>query len=193
MNSEASSKQVFRVTIFNQTLSIASSTSEAEFRHIADQVDMLMSMIASKSGTSDGTRVGVLASMHLADRLHQAERKLENAQDALEKAQAETNAVNAQLVAARVSVQSNDRTLELAKAQVAKSESMRLMVEDELRQVKNLLSSAQAESQARRTRISKDAGRLHTLLDEALGSESKSAESDQQNRSSESEAPGLFG
>jgi cell division protein ZapA len=73
-----SRKQTYKVKIFNQIYSISSSASESEFEQIADQVDYLMRTIASRSGSLDGTRVGVLAAMHLADKLRQAERRLES-------------------------------------------------------------------------------------------------------------------
>lgn len=168
MSSGASAKQVYRVTIFNQTLSIASSTSAAEFEHIADQVDVLMSKIASKSGIADGTRVGVLAAMHLADHLHQTERWLAAAQDALEASRAECNSLNAQLGAARVAGASAGNSLELAKEQAAAAERARAALEEELKLVKNALAAAQAELLAQRSRIGKDAGRLHSLLEQAL-------------------------
>lgn len=71
-------KRTYKVRIFNQTYSIVSSASEAEFRQIADQVDYLMHTIASRSGSADGVRAAVMAAMHLADRLRQTEKKLES-------------------------------------------------------------------------------------------------------------------
>lgn len=71
-------KRTYKVRIFNQTYSIVSSASEAEFRLIADQVDHLMHTIASRSGSADGVRAAVMAAMHLADRLRQAEKRLES-------------------------------------------------------------------------------------------------------------------
>lgn len=71
-------KRTYKVRIFQQTYSIVSSASEAEFQLIADHVDQLMHTIASRSGSTDGTRAAVMAAMHLADRLHQAEKRLES-------------------------------------------------------------------------------------------------------------------
>lgn len=73
-----SSKRTYRVRIFQQTYSVVSSASEAEFQLIADHVDQLMHTIASRSGSTDGTRAAVMAAMHLADRLRQAEKRLES-------------------------------------------------------------------------------------------------------------------
>ncbi|MCC6265754.1 MAG: cell division protein ZapA [Bryobacterales bacterium] len=73
-----SSKRTYKVRIFQQTYSVVSSASEAEFQAIADHVDQLMHTIASRSGSTDGTRAAVMAAMHLADRLRQAEKRLES-------------------------------------------------------------------------------------------------------------------
>ncbi|MDZ7640107.1 MAG: cell division protein ZapA [Bryobacterales bacterium] len=79
MSSAADSrKRTYKVRIFQQTYSIVSSASEAEFQQIADHVDQLMHTIASRSGSTDGTRAAVMAAMHLADRLRHAEQRLES-------------------------------------------------------------------------------------------------------------------
>jgi cell division protein ZapA (FtsZ GTPase activity inhibitor) len=72
-----SRKHTYRVRIFNQTYSITSSASEAEFQQIADYVDHLMHTIASRSGSADSTRAAVMAAMHLADKLRQSEQRLQ--------------------------------------------------------------------------------------------------------------------
>ena len=78
MSSAESSKRTYKVRIFQQTYSVVSSASEAEFQAIADHVDQLMHTIASRSGSTDGTRAAVMAAMHLADRLRQLEKRLES-------------------------------------------------------------------------------------------------------------------
>ncbi len=80
MSSAESSKRTYKVRIFQQTYSVVSSASEAEFQAIADHVDQLMHTIASRSGSTDGTRAAVMAAMHLADRLRQTEKRLESLQ-----------------------------------------------------------------------------------------------------------------
>jgi len=187
MSSGPSTKQVYRVTIFNQNLSIASSTSASEFQRIADQVDLLMTKIASKTGIVDGTRVGVLAAMHLADHLHQNEQKLASAQDELEAVRAECNSVSAQLGAARLTCANAAQELEAAKAQLTASESARAALEEELRQARKALEAAQNELATQRSRIGKDAGRLHTLLAQALD-----AASDDPSQAQDSRTPSLF-
>ncbi|MCU0229592.1 MAG: cell division protein ZapA [Bryobacterales bacterium] len=189
MNSEPTPKQVFRVTIFNQTLSITSSTSAAEFHHLASQVDALMGMIASKSGTADGARVGVLAAMHLADRLHQAERKLESAQHSLTETKQQVLQDDAQARTAAEEAAAAVRSLREASAQVAtltrqlhEAQHQQALLEAELTSARGSLSGAQAalaaaesalaatraELEEERMRIGRDAGRLHHLLQQAL-------------------------
>ncbi len=196
MGSDSSPKQVFRVNIFNQSLSISSSTSPAEFDRIANQVDSLMGMIASKSGTSDGTRVGVLAAMHLADRLYQAERKLESAQADLavvragaQDQQAEAQAAQAELAKAREELDRARNELTDAanvfqgmKERFAHGEQARAGLEAELASARGVLAASQAELsiaqrgfaevkaelEAERSRVGRDADRLHSLLEQAL-------------------------
>lgn len=188
MSSGPSVKQVYRVTIFNQNLSIASSTSPSEFQHIADQVDLLMSKIASKSGIVDGTRVGVLAAMHLADHLHQNEQKLTVVQDELEATRAECNSLNAQLGAARVSCAGAENELEATKSQLLAEESKRTALEEELRQTRKALEAAENALATQRSRVGKNADRLHSLLGQALeGSADDPAASSQTNST-----PSLF-
>jgi cell division protein ZapA (FtsZ GTPase activity inhibitor) len=64
-----------RVTIYNQTYTLAVSGDPAEVESLAQSVDTLMGEIA-RGGNVDGHRVAVLASLHLADRLRTLEREL---------------------------------------------------------------------------------------------------------------------
>ena len=43
---------------------------------IAQQIDELMVSIASRSSSGDSTRIAVMACLHLADKLREAEKKL---------------------------------------------------------------------------------------------------------------------
>jgi len=47
-----------------------------EVQEIAREVDDLMASIASRNSSVDSTRVAVLACLHLADKLHAAEKQL---------------------------------------------------------------------------------------------------------------------
>lgn len=189
MNSESTPKQVFRVTIFNQNLSMTSSTSAAEFHHIANQVDALMGMIASKSGTSDGARVGVLAAMHLADRLHMAERRLESAlndvkviQAGAQEAVGQARASISELEELRADLEQTKGTVQSLTDRLSTAEHQRSLLEAELASARGSLSGAQAalsaseaalfatraELEAERSRIGRDADRLHSILEKAL-------------------------
>jgi cell division protein ZapA len=69
-------KHTVRVTIFNQTYSVATSGDARDTEALAQQIDELMSSIARRAGNLDATRTAVLACLHLADRLRVAEREL---------------------------------------------------------------------------------------------------------------------
>ncbi len=70
------SKQTVRVTIFNQTYSVSSAGDPRQTEQLARQVDELMSTIARRAGNLDTTRTAVLACLHLADKLRDAESEL---------------------------------------------------------------------------------------------------------------------
>ena len=76
MDTPDTSKQVVRITIFNQTYSVTTSGNPQEMEALAHEVDELMSSIARRAGNLDATRTAVLACLHLADRLRSAEREL---------------------------------------------------------------------------------------------------------------------
>ena len=69
-------RKAVRVTIFNQSYTLAATDQPGEVETLAHAVDELMVDIAKRAGTSDTGRVAVLASMHLADRLSAIEREL---------------------------------------------------------------------------------------------------------------------
>ena len=64
----AAERKTVRVTIFNQTYTLAAASAE-ELESLAHSVDDLMHDIAQRSGVSDPSRVAVLTALHLADRL----------------------------------------------------------------------------------------------------------------------------
>lgn len=70
------SKQPVRVHIFNQTFTLLADGDPREVQQVAEQIDTLMSSIASRSGSSDTGRVAVLACLHLADKLRETEKQL---------------------------------------------------------------------------------------------------------------------
>jgi cell division protein ZapA len=77
MDTGAGPKTV-RVTIFHQQYSVSASEDAGEIEQLAQEVDELMVSIAQRAGNVDSTRIAVLASLHLADRLRDIERELTN-------------------------------------------------------------------------------------------------------------------
>ena len=65
-----------RVTIFHQQYSVSATEDAGEVEELAREVDELMVSIATRAGNVDATRIAVLASLHLADRLRGIEREL---------------------------------------------------------------------------------------------------------------------
>jgi cell division protein ZapA len=76
MDTPDSTKQIVRITIFNQTYSVTTSGDPRETEALAHEIDELMSSIARRAGNLDSTRTAVLACLHLADRLRAAEQEL---------------------------------------------------------------------------------------------------------------------
>jgi cell division protein ZapA len=74
-------KQPVRVHIFNQTYTLLAENGAAEVQEIAHRVDELMVSIAGQSSSGDSTRIAVLACIHLADKLREAEKKLRSFED----------------------------------------------------------------------------------------------------------------
>lgn len=76
MDAPDTSKQIVRVTIFNQTYAVSTSGDPRETEELAHEIDELMSSIARRAGNLDTTRAAVLACLHMADRLRTMEREL---------------------------------------------------------------------------------------------------------------------
>ncbi len=79
------SKQPVRVQIFNQSYSLLVDGDPREVEEVAQQVDDLVSSIASRTSSTDSTRVAVLACLHLADKLRAAEKQLQHVEDKSER------------------------------------------------------------------------------------------------------------
>jgi cell division protein ZapA len=73
---EPAERKTVRVTIFNQTYTLAATEEPGEVEQLAQEVDDLMTQIAQRAGNVDANRVAVLACLHLADRLRSMEREL---------------------------------------------------------------------------------------------------------------------
>lgn len=69
-------RKTVRITIFNQTYSLAVASDAAEVQALAQSIDDLMTDIARRTGNADSNRIAVLACLHLADRLRAMERDL---------------------------------------------------------------------------------------------------------------------
>jgi cell division protein ZapA len=78
-------RKTVKVTIFNQTYSLAATDEEGEVESLAHSIDELMTGIATRAGNVDGNRVAVLACLHLADRLRSMERELTDLKDRVDK------------------------------------------------------------------------------------------------------------
>ena len=76
MDSEQAEKKSVRVTIFHQHYTLRVPGDPQEVQELARTVDDLMDAISSRTGSSDTTRVAVLACLHMADRLRSLERDL---------------------------------------------------------------------------------------------------------------------
>jgi cell division protein ZapA len=75
MDSGAERKTV-RVTIFNQTYTLAATGEDGEVETLGQTVDELMTSIAQRAGNMDSQRIAVLACLHLADKLRTIESEL---------------------------------------------------------------------------------------------------------------------
>ena len=71
-------RKTVRVTIYNQPYTLAVSGEPGEVEALAHQIDQLMMDIAQQAGNAEGSRVAVLACLHLADRLRGLEQELSN-------------------------------------------------------------------------------------------------------------------
>jgi len=73
---DAAGPRTVRVAIFHQQYTVSAAEDAREIEALAREVDELMTSIAQRAGNVDATRVAVLASLHLADRLRTMEREL---------------------------------------------------------------------------------------------------------------------
>ncbi len=74
-------RKTVKVTIFNQTYSLAATGEPGEVETLAQSVDELMTGIAQRAGNMDAQRISVLACLHMADRLRTIERDLASLKD----------------------------------------------------------------------------------------------------------------
>ena len=76
MESSPPDKQPVRVTILSRSYTLLATGDPRDVEEVAASVDELMLSIASKAPNADSTRIAVMASLHLADRLRSLEREL---------------------------------------------------------------------------------------------------------------------
>ena len=69
-------RNTVRVTIYNQPYTLAVNGEPGEVEALANSIDQLMMDIAQQAGNAEGSRVAVLACLHLADRLRGLEQEL---------------------------------------------------------------------------------------------------------------------
>ena len=77
-------RKTVKVTIFNQTYSLAATDEEGEVEALAHSIDELMTSIALRAGNIDANRVAVLACLHMADKVRSMERELGDLKDRVE-------------------------------------------------------------------------------------------------------------
>lgn len=78
---EGAAKQPVRVTILSRPYTLRTSGDPAEVQALAAEIDELMLNIAAKAPNADSTHIAVLACLHLADSLREAERELGRLKD----------------------------------------------------------------------------------------------------------------
>lgn len=77
MDNGPAEKKPVRIIIFQQPYTVLAGGDPRETEELAELVDRVMTSIAGKARNIDAARVGVLACLHLADRLRSAERELD--------------------------------------------------------------------------------------------------------------------
>ncbi|HVO98516.1 MAG TPA: cell division protein ZapA [Bryobacteraceae bacterium] len=77
-------RKTVKVTIFNQTYTLAATEEAGEVEALAHAVDELMTSIAQRAGNVDHQRVAALACLHLADRVRSMEKELAELKDRVE-------------------------------------------------------------------------------------------------------------
>jgi cell division protein ZapA len=69
-------KQPVKVTILSRSYTLLTAGDPREVEAVAASVDELMLSIAARAPNADSTRIAVLASLHLADRMRELEAEL---------------------------------------------------------------------------------------------------------------------
>ena len=96
---ETPDKQAVRVTILSRPYTLRTSGDPQEVERVAASVDELMLTIASRAPNADSTHIAVLACMHLADKLRQLERELNQYKERVDRKSEEFAGLLEQLIA----------------------------------------------------------------------------------------------
>ncbi len=70
-------KRPVKVVILSQTYTVLTAGDPREVQQLAGELDTLMHSIADRLPNADSTRIAVLASLHLADKLKRLELEVE--------------------------------------------------------------------------------------------------------------------
>jgi cell division protein ZapA (FtsZ GTPase activity inhibitor) len=98
METNPSEKQPVRVTILSRPYTLRTAGDPREVEALAASVDSLMLTIASKAPNADSTHIAVLASLHLADKLHTLEGELSRLKERVDRKTEQFSAVLEQLI-----------------------------------------------------------------------------------------------
>lgn len=78
MDNGAADKKPVRIVIFQQPYTLLAAGDPRDTEELAEMVDELLNALAGKARNVDTARLGVLACLHLADKLRSTERELES-------------------------------------------------------------------------------------------------------------------
>lgn len=80
---DPSERQAVRVTIFSRQYTVRSSGDRREVESLAAEVDGLMNAISERFPAADATHIAVLACLHLADRVRELDKGLQELKENL--------------------------------------------------------------------------------------------------------------
>ena len=99
MDAGTPDRQQVRVTILSRPYTLLATGDPREIEEVAAEVNELMLSIAAKAPNADSTRIAVLASLHLADKLRTLERDLNRLKERVDRKSEEFGAMLEQLIA----------------------------------------------------------------------------------------------
>ncbi len=96
---EANEKQRVHVTILSRPYTLLATGDPREVEQVAASVDELMLSIAARAPNADTTRIAVLACVHLADKLRNLERDLNQLRERVDRKSEQYAGILEQLLA----------------------------------------------------------------------------------------------